>query len=94
MRMKLFIDPETGEPHIFNHGVTEAEVRQILARPGLVLKGRKDSRFALGQTAAGRYLKVVFVPRRHGPGILVATAYDLRGKELKAYRRRQRRKFR
>ena len=92
MELKFFIDPETEQPHIFNHGVTEAEVRQVLARPGLVLKGDENSRFALGQTEAGRYLKVVYAPRKDGPGIFVITAYELRGKELKAYRRRQRRK--
>ncbi len=94
MRVRFYIDPETGQPHIYNHGVTEAEVRQVLARPGLVLRGRNNSRFALGQTAAGRYLKVVYVPRKEAAGVLVVTAYDLRGRELRTYRRRQRRKFR
>jgi len=92
MELKFFIDPETAQPHIYNHGVTEAEVRQIPARPGLVLKGSENSRFALGQTEAGRYLKVVHAPRKEGPGIFIITAYELRGKELQAYRRRQRRK--
>jgi uncharacterized DUF497 family protein len=92
MIVKFFIDPETGQPHIFNHGVTEAEVRQVLARPGLVLKGGENSRFAVGQTEAGRYLKVVHAPRKDGPGIFVITAYELRGKELNAFRRRKRRK--
>jgi uncharacterized DUF497 family protein len=94
MRVKFFIDPETGKPHIFNHGVSEDEVQQILVRPGSVLRGRKNSRFALGQTATGRYLKVVYVPGKEARTILVVTAYDLRGKELKAYRRRRRRKYR
>lgn len=58
--------------------------------PGLVLKARGNSRFALGQTAAGRYLKVVYAPRKEAEGIFVITAYELRGKELKAYRRRRR----
>ena len=57
-----------------------------------VSKGSENSRFALGQTEAGRYLKVVHAPRKDGPGIFVITAYELRGKELKAYRRRRRRK--
>ncbi len=91
MKVKFYIDPETGQPHIYNHGVTEAEARQVLERPGSVLRGRKNSRFALGQTEMGRYLKVVYVPRKEGPGVLVVTAYDLRGKELRAYRRRRRR---
>jgi uncharacterized DUF497 family protein len=93
MIVKFFIDPEMGKPHIHNHGVSEAEVRQVLARPGLVLKGREDSRFALGQTEAGRFLKVVYAPRKEGQGIFVITAYELRGKELRAYRRRRRRKL-
>jgi hypothetical protein len=38
MNIRFYIDPETGLPHIFNHGVTEVEARQVLARPGLVLK--------------------------------------------------------
>jgi uncharacterized DUF497 family protein len=92
MIVKFFIDPETQQPHIHNHGVTESEVREILGGPGLVLKGSENSRFALGQTEAGRYLKVVHAPRKDGPGIFVITAYELRGKELKAYRRRRRRK--
>ncbi len=48
MELKFFIDPDTELPHIYNHGVTEAEVREILARPGLVLDGRENSRIALG----------------------------------------------
>ena len=92
MDLKFFIDPETDQPHIYNHGVDEVEVRQVLARPGLVLKGRNNTRFALGQTSAGRFLKVVYAPRKEGKGIFVITAYELRGKELKAYRRRRRRK--
>ena len=90
MIVKFFFDPETGQPHIHNHGVTEPEVRQVLARPGLVLEGSENSRFALGQTEAGRYLKVVYAPREDAEGIFVITAYELRGKELKAYRRRRR----
>jgi uncharacterized DUF497 family protein len=89
MEVKFFIDPETEQAHIHNHGVREKKVREILARPGLVLKGPNLSRFALGQTAAGRYLKVVYAPRKEAKGIFVITAYELRGKELNAYRRRR-----
>jgi hypothetical protein len=92
MDVKFYIDPETGQPHTYDHGVTEDETREILARPGLILRGENQSRFALGQTASGRYLKVVYAPSRTGKGIFVVTAYELRGKELKAYRRRRRRK--
>jgi hypothetical protein len=30
MELRFGIDPETVLPHIFDHGVTEAEVRQVL----------------------------------------------------------------
>jgi hypothetical protein len=89
--LRFFIDPETDEPHIYRHGVDEGEVEEILQRPGDDFPGRTASRIALGRTAAGRYLQVVYVPdpdRRH---VFVVTAYDLRGKALVAYRRRKRR---
>jgi hypothetical protein len=92
MELKFYIDPETELPHIYGHGVTETEVREVLARPGLVLKGDGNSRITLGQTAAGRYLKVVHAPTKDGKGIFIITAYELRGKELQAYRRRRKRK--
>ena len=47
-----------------------------------------------GQTLAGRYLKVIFVPDLERDSIFVITAYDLKGKGLRAFRRRQRRRSR
>jgi uncharacterized DUF497 family protein len=88
LELTFYIDPETGEPHIHNHAVTEEEVRQVLARPGMELQGTNKSRWALGQTEAGRYLKVIYSARRKGSGKFVITAYELQGKERRAYRRR------
>jgi hypothetical protein len=34
MEARFYIDPETGLPHIYNHGVTEEEVLQVLRKPG------------------------------------------------------------
>ena len=92
MGIRFYIDPETAQPHIYGHGVTEDEVRQVLARPGEDFRARKNSRIALGQTAAGRYLQVIYVPDRDSDDVLVITAYDLKGAPRKAYRRRKRRK--
>lgn len=64
MDLRFHRDPETGLPHIYAHGVTEAEVRLVLAHPGEEFAGRGISRIALGQTAAGRCLQVVFIPMR------------------------------
>jgi hypothetical protein len=94
MRLRFYLDPETGLPHIYDHGVTEDEVRQVLARPGSSSAGDRNSRIIMGQTLAGRYLKVVFVPDPTPGSGFVVTAYQLRGKALKAYRRMRRRKRR
>jgi hypothetical protein len=85
------MDPETDLPHIYNHGVREHEVYEVLDSPGAVIGGRRQTQMVLGQTRVGRYLKVVCVPDEVGDGIFVVTAYTLRGNELAAYRRRRRR---
>jgi hypothetical protein len=92
MKLRFYIDPDSGQLHIYGHGVTEEEVEQVLRRPGEDRAGTENSRVAIGQTAAGRYLKVIYVRDEIGEGVFVITAYDLRGKPMKAYRRRQRRK--
>ena len=90
--LRFHKDAETGLPHIYEHGVTEEEVREVLAQPGEEFAGRENSRIALGQTMAGRYLQVIYIPDEDGPGAFVVTAYELAGRALKAYRRRRRRK--
>ena len=92
MDIRFYCDPTTGEPHIYNHGVTEDEVADVLRRPGEDRLGREGSRVAVGQTRAGRFLRVIYVPDPEPDSIFVITAYELRRKPLTAYRRRQRRK--
>ena len=94
MEVRFYLDPDTGDPHIWDHAVTEGEVLDILRHPGDDFAGTDDSRIALGQTAAGRYLRVVYVPDRDADSVFVVTAYELKGKPLQAYRRRQRRRRR
>lgn len=92
MDLRFYLDPETGEPHIHNHGVREEEVQEVLEDPGEERPGDNDARVAIGATEAGRILRVIY-SRDPVPGsVFVITAYDLRGKPLVAYRRRQRRK--
>ena len=92
MDVRFHIDPETHQPHIYDHGVTEDEVRDVLRRPGEDRAGDEDSRVALGQTVAGRYLKVIYVRDLGEDSIFVITAFELTGKPLKAYLRRQRKR--
>jgi hypothetical protein len=91
MDFRYHLDPETGLPHIYGHGVTEAEAEHVLRHPSEDRSGRDGSRHALGQTAEGRYLRVIYVPDDEGDGVFVVTAYEIRGKPLQAYRRRRRR---
>lgn len=34
MEVRFYIDAESGLPHIYNHGVTEDEVLQVLRKQG------------------------------------------------------------
>jgi hypothetical protein len=92
MEVRYYLDPDTREPHIYEHGVSEEEVEHVLRGPGEDFPAQRGARMKLGQTAAGRYLQIVYVPDKDGEGIFVITAYELAGKAKKAFRRRQRRK--
>ncbi len=89
MELRFFVDPATGQPHIEGHNVTETEVEDVLARPIEDRPGTEGSRVALGQTEAGRYLKVIYVPDPTPGSVFVITAYDLGPRALKALRRRR-----
>lgn len=90
--MRYFTDPETGDPHLYEHHVAEEEVEDVLARPMEDRPGYDGARVAIGQTQAGRYLRVIYVPDPIPGSVFVITAYDLGGNALQALRRRQRRK--
>ncbi len=91
MDFRYQVNPETDQPHIYGHGVTEGEVEYVLRHPGEDRAGRDGSRHALGQTAAGRYLRVIYVPDEEGDEVFVVTAYEITGKPLKAFKKRRRR---
>jgi hypothetical protein len=90
--VRYFVDTATGQPHIYQHHVSESEVEDVLARAMEDRPGRDDSRIAIGQTAAGRYLRVIYVPDPQPGSVFVVTAYELGPKALKALRRRRRKK--
>jgi hypothetical protein len=94
MNVRFYVDPETDAPHIYQHGINEEEVMDVLSSPGEDRPGREGSRVVIGKTRAGRYLRVIYVPDPAPESIFVITAYDLRGKPLFAYRRRSRKKGR
>ena len=92
MEIRYYIEPESGEPHIYRHDVSEAEVEDILTRPMEDRPGTEGTRVAVGPTQSGRYLRVIYVPDPPPGGIFVITAYPLGPKAQRALRRRRRRK--
>lgn len=92
MNIRFYIDPESGVPHIHGHAVDEDEVEDVLREAGEDRPGREGSRVAIGQTRAGRHIRVIYVPDPEPDSVFVITAYQLTGKALMAYRRRRRRK--
>jgi len=92
MKIRYYIDSETGLPHINKHNISELEVESVLKRPGEDRPGKEGSRIAIGQTESGRYIRVIYVPEPTINSIFVITAYEINGNVLKAYRRRRRRK--
>jgi hypothetical protein len=92
LRTRFYFDAETGTPHIHSHHVTEDEVIDVLDKPGEDRAGTEGSRIAIGQTAAGRYLRIIYVPDPEPDSVFVITAYELTGKPLAGYRRRRKKK--
>ncbi len=92
MKIRYYIDTLTDQPHIYSHRVSEKEVEDILSKPGEDRSGRDGTRVALGQTRAGRYLRVIYVLDPKPKSIFVITAFDLTGKPLIAYKRRSQKK--
>ena len=92
MNIRFYIDPETRLPHIYNHDVRENEIEDVLRKPGEDRPGKENSRIAIGHTKGGRYLRVIYVPDPVPDSVFVITAYEMKGKPLKAYRRRSRRR--
>ena len=74
MGVRYYLDPDTGLPHIYGHGVTETEVEQVLRAPGEDYVAARGSRMKIGQTSVGRYLQVIYSPDQGGKSVFVITA--------------------
>ncbi len=92
VHVRFYTDRDTQQPHIYGHGVTEAEVLDVLRRPIENRAGSQDSRVLIGRSSAGRFLRVIVVFDSDGEGVFVITAFPLAGKPLAALRRRMRRR--
>ena len=92
MNIRYFYDPDTGHPHIYRHNVSENEIEEVLTHPGEDRVGKEGSRVAIGQTKAGRYLRIIYVPDSEPNNIFIITAFELKGKTLMAYKKRRRKR--
>ena len=50
MKIRFYIDKESGLPHIYRHEVREDEAEDVLRKPGEDRPGKENSRIAIGQT--------------------------------------------
>ncbi len=93
MQIRFYLDPDSGEPHIYRHQVTETEAEDVLRRPIEDRVGREGSRVAIGQTRNGRYLRVIYVADPEPGSVFVITALELGPKALRALKRRRKKKL-
>lgn len=93
MHVRFYVDPDSGEPHIYRHRVAEGEAEDVLRRPLEDRIGRDGARVAIGQTRTGRHLRVIYVPDPEPESVFVITAFDLGAKALRALKRRRKKKL-
>lgn len=90
--VRFYMDPASGVPHLYRHQVSEEEAEEVLSRPLEDRPGHDGARVAIGQTHAGRYLRVIYVADPEPGSVFCITALDLGPKALRALRRRRRKK--
>lgn len=92
MRLRFYIDPETGEPHIHNHHVEEWEVWDICDEPLESRPGGDGTTVLLGQTRNGRFIRVICRRDEHRDSTLIITAYEPGPQAIRGLRRRRKKK--
>ena len=92
LKVRFYIDRESGEPHFARHELSKDEVLEVLANPLEDRPGHEGARTALGRTCGGRYTRVVYVPDPRPDSVFVITAYEIGPKARLALVRRLRRK--
>jgi uncharacterized DUF497 family protein len=90
MKIRYFVDPATGLPHIFQHDVQQFEVESCLTnRPKVFFWEKGDIPgenlyHALGQLDRGRNLAIFFIRKICG-GLLIISARDMSRKDRSRY---------
>ena len=79
---------ENNIEHIARHGVSPDEVEDVaFDDEPWIKKGRKETRYMLGYTVAGRYLFTVYALKEKGIARVI-TSMDMDEKTRKLYRKR------
>lgn len=82
MKVRFYLDPDTRNPHIFKHRVSEEETFAFFTNKQYFEFQRKDQSFeAFGKTLDGRLLQFAFRKERDG-SIFIITGYDIEDKEM------------
>lgn len=89
MRFRFYLNPETGEPHILDHGVSERDVEDVLDDPIENRIGEDGVFVATGKTRGGRWLRVIYRWDLKNEAAFVITAFRPAPKTVRASRRRQ-----
>ncbi len=84
MKIRFYLDPETGQPHIYNHNVSEGEVEEVLKKTREDRPGREGSRVAIEKTRRGRFLRVIYVPDPQPDSLFVITVKNEKKEQLSA----------
>jgi len=92
MVVRFLVDPDTDLLRIEAHHVEPQEVSELLRGPADSGPGRDGTRVLEGQTANGRYLRVIYRENESESSMLAITAYDQGGNAKAAFRRRRRRR--
>ena len=81
MKIRFYIDPDTNEPHIYNHDVTEQEVVDFFTERQYLEAMRSDgSHEAIGRLSSGRCLRVAYRLQSDQTPFVI-TAYDITDRE-------------
>jgi len=77
MDMRFYLDPDSGLPHIYQHGVREDEVEQILRGKGEDVAAKDGARRNSDKRTRDATCKSIYTFDDLGLSIFVITAYGV-----------------
>ena len=84
----LIVEPGR-EEHIARHAVTVEDTEEVVFGQHVVFRTRSGRYGLIGQTAAGRYLRIIVAPRAERGVYGLVTASDASDADRRLYRRRR-----